>query len=36
VGKKSTSGYLGYIFIYVQTKHSYLIPYAYLKTGGKI
>jgi hypothetical protein len=27
---------LGYMFIYVQTKHQYIIPCMYLRTGGKI
>jgi hypothetical protein len=27
---------LVYIFIYVQIKHEYIIPYMYLKSGGKI
>jgi hypothetical protein len=27
---------LSYIFIYVQIKHSYTIPYTYLTNGGKL
>jgi len=27
---------LGYIFIYVKIKHQYIIPYMYLRNGGKI
>ena len=27
---------LGYIFIYVQINHYYIIPYMYWKTGGKV
>jgi hypothetical protein len=36
-GKKfpQTPG-LDYIFIYVQVKHEYIIPYMYLTTGGDL